>query len=199
MNILFLYGNDIALDLIDWLVSNGQDVVASNEKELDEICNNQTFDLIISYTYKYILQDRYINMVNGNAVNIHISYLPWNRGANPNQWSIIEHTPHGVTMHYMTNVLDKGDIISQELVIVEESDTLASSYQKLHQTALLLLKKTIPLFPYWKEMSKKAMGDGSYHTISDFRIYDNIIQGNYDITIKDFLRKIDKSERRIQQ
>ncbi len=190
MNILFLYGNELALDMIEWLESIGQNVVSTTEKRLDGIFQSQSFDAIISYTYKYLLCDRYIDMVNGNAVNIHISYLPWNRGANPNQWSVIENTPKGVTMHYMTNMLDGGDIISQELVSISEMDTLASSYLRLHQSALGLLKKTFPLFDFWDEMRKKPLGKGSYHSISDFETYQKFIQGDYNVSIKEFLDRL---------
>ena len=43
-----------------------------------------------------------------------MSYLPWNRGADPNFWSILEDTPKGVTIHIMDESIDTGDILYQK-------------------------------------------------------------------------------------
>ena len=68
------------------------------------------------------------------AVNLHVSYLPWNRGADPNFWSIVEGTPKGITIHKMNYALDKGDIIIQQPIQeFPDTETLETSYNHLHQ------------------------------------------------------------------
>ena len=47
------------------------------------------------------------------VVNLHIAYLPYNRGADPNLWSVLEDTPAGVSIHYVDEGVDTGDIIAQ--------------------------------------------------------------------------------------
>jgi methionyl-tRNA formyltransferase len=54
-------------------------------------------DFIVSYGYRYMLRRPIIGTV--PAINLHISYLPWNRGADSNLWSWIDGTPKGVTIH----------------------------------------------------------------------------------------------------
>ena len=194
MRILFLYGNDSALELYDWLKSQGHEV----EKLKENINNNpfynsflgQKYELIVSFTYRFILSKKVLNAVNGNAVNLHISYLPWNRGANPNQWSIIDSTPKGVTIHYMTEFLDKGDIITQKLIEIDEHYSLKEAYDYLMNEIIQLFKSTFKLYYIWDEMRKTPKGEGSYHNQIDYAPYRKMIGDNYNLKINEFLEII---------
>ena len=99
MKILFLYHNDLALKLADLLKSDGNEVVLWKKRlELTQL-QKMAPDKIISYSYRYIIAKEMIDFMPTSIVNLHISYLPWNRGASPNFWSFIEDTPKGVTIH----------------------------------------------------------------------------------------------------
>ncbi|MCD8568399.1 MAG: formyl transferase, partial [Geovibrio sp.] len=74
-------------------------------------------DLIISYSYRYIIGEDVISAMNGGIINLHISYLPWNKGADPNIWSFLENTPKGVTIHKIDEGLDTGEILVQEELV----------------------------------------------------------------------------------
>ena len=56
-------------------------------------------DLIISFGYKKIINQNILNIVKRPIINLHISYLPYNRGKYPNYWSFVNKTPKGVTIH----------------------------------------------------------------------------------------------------
>lgn len=89
------------------------------------------FDRVISYGYRHILTKSHIDKANHPIINLHISYLPWNKGADPNYWSWVENTPKGVTIHYIDEGIDTGDILIQAKVKMGLEETLASSYAKL--------------------------------------------------------------------
>ena len=93
MKILCLYNNECALELFQWLKEQGHKTVVCTERLNVEWCRNQNFDLTVSYTYRYILTADILEALNGNVVNIHNSVLPWNRGADPNIWSIVKILP----------------------------------------------------------------------------------------------------------
>jgi methionyl-tRNA formyltransferase len=58
------------------------------------------------------------------SINIHFAALPKYRGANPIQWAIINgEIENGITIHYMNEKIDSGNIISQRLVPIEFTDT----------------------------------------------------------------------------
>ncbi len=79
----------------EWL----QKVRMTDDKVTKEEVNAYAPEWIISYNYKYLIPKTIIDAVNGNVINLHISLLPYNRGAYPNVWSFLEETPKGVTIH----------------------------------------------------------------------------------------------------
>ena len=72
-------------------------VVCKNRRiKGDDIKN---IDLVITFNYRYLLKKKIIEKLERPAINLHISYLPFNRGSHPNFWSFIEKTPKGVSIH----------------------------------------------------------------------------------------------------
>ena len=192
MNILFLWGNTVAKELGEWLEAQGNHVISENGRISAEWIREQQVELVVSYTYRYILKKDVIDAVGGNIVNLHISYLPWNRGACPNQWSFLENSPKGVTIHFMDAGLDSGDIIAQRIVNMEDTISLKDSYALLNKQIVELFKEIYPLYPFWQQMKKKALGKGSYHSVKDFEPYDALIGGNYDMSAREFCERARK-------
>lgn len=181
MKILCLYRNPCALPLFDWLEQQGHTVVCREDK-LDAVwCREQSFDLAVSYTYPYILSAEMLDALGNNAVNLHNSYLPWNRGADPNIWSVLEGTPRGVSLHYINAGLDKGDIIAQQFVDVPADATLGSSYKLLDDAAKALFKQAFRWYAYWPQMKKTVQGKGTYHAVSGGWRFRALLNGNYAI------------------
>lgn len=191
MKILCLFNNPCAVELFEWLKMQGNEIVLWSNKLDENWSLYEHFDLTVSYTYRYILPREMITTLNGNIVNLHNSYLPFNRGADPNIWSILDKTPRGVTLHYIDAELDKGYIIAQKFVIEEEHETLSSSYNNLDLAAKALFKEAFAYYKYWPEMKKKAVGKGNYHSTKDGSKYKKLID-SYDISVDEFRKYRDK-------
>ncbi|MEM7784879.1 MAG: formyltransferase family protein [Planctomycetota bacterium] len=138
-----------------------------NQLAIKDIAS-QEFSFLVSYGYRHIIGTEVLDLFPSRAINLHISFLPWNRGADPNFWSFIEDTPKGVTIHYLDEGVDTGDIIcQQELQFESEGETLASTYQKLHATIQELFRSN------WDEIKavrcprRKQIGKGSVHKMAD--------------------------------
>ena len=131
--ILFLGPPDSPV--LEWLRKNGENVFSTEEKITKDFVINKSFNFLISYGYRFILKKEILDLFPDRAINMHISLLPYNRGADPNFWSFIEGTPKGVTIHYLDEVVDTGDIIIQKEIffVSPEVETLSSSYNKLQK------------------------------------------------------------------
>lgn len=125
---------------------------------------------VICYGYRKIISAYDIHKFGGCIVNIHLSYLPWNRGANPNYWSWHDHTPKGVTIHQVDAGIDTGPVYRQRLVEMDpEQETLATSYTKLRAAAADLFRWTWPRLTDAR-MPLRAMPQepgGSFHLSTD--------------------------------
>lgn len=190
MKILCLYNNECAMELFAWLKQQNNECVLWDKRlELGWVAG-QKFDLAISYTYSYIVKKDIIDCLHGNIVNLHTSYLPWNKGSDPNMWSLIENTPRGVTLHYINEMLDQGDIIVQELVNEYDDNeyTLQSTYETLHIAALSLFRKAYKYYRYWPEMRKRMPTNGSYHSDKQGRVLREIVT-TFNMPVEEFIKK----------
>lgn len=96
-------------------------------------------------------------------INLHTSYLPYNKGANPNVWSIIDKTPAGVSIHKMTDNIDGGEILFQEEIEVNSYDTGKTVYEKLENASIKLIReKTNSLFDNSYELINNSGGKTHY-------------------------------------
>src|SRR5271157_696901 len=90
----------------------------------------------VSVMFGYLLKPDFLGLLPKGCINLHPSYLPYNRGAYPNVWSIVDQTPAGVTLHYVDEGIDTGDIIRQKKVPVLGTDTGETLYHKLETAGL---------------------------------------------------------------
>jgi methionyl-tRNA formyltransferase len=167
MRILLLSPAGNPLEVL--LKNAGHDVTCDDSRDARTRSATENFDFLISYGYRHILTKEHLAPFAPNrAVNLHISYLPFNRGADPNFWSLVEGTPRGVTIHYLDEGIDTGNIIVQEEVAFDEqTDTLATSYQKLHDAIVALFVEHMPSILGGTCPSLAQSHKGTYHNAKD--------------------------------
>jgi methionyl-tRNA formyltransferase len=73
-------------------------------------------------------------------LNFHPSYLPYNRGKHYNFWTIVEETPFGVTIHWITDGIDDGDIAFQQRIEKTWEDTGESLYARARKAMVELFR-----------------------------------------------------------
>jgi methionyl-tRNA formyltransferase len=89
-------------------------------------------DVIVVTAFGKILPPAIINLPPLGTINVHGSLLPKYRGAAPIQWAIINgETETGVTIMQMDEGIDTGDILLQEKLPIEKTDTAGSMSEKL--------------------------------------------------------------------
>jgi methionyl-tRNA formyltransferase len=141
-----------------------------------EFLRQCTIDVAVSYRFRHIVKKPVIEYLKGKIINLHISLLPWNRGADPNLWSFLENTPKGVSIHYMDEGLDTGDIIAQKDIRFDVgSETLASTYEILNSEIIEFFKIQWPLIMRGECSRKKQPLGGTYHRFKDKEAYMHLL------------------------
>ena len=102
---------------------------------------NPFADIIISFGYKKLLKTKVIKAVRRPIINLHMSYLPYNRGAHPNYWSFIDNTPRGVTIHEIDTGIDTGNIIIQKKIKLNIISRKLCTFKKTYNYLLKSLEK----------------------------------------------------------
>lgn len=102
-------------------------------------------DIIITCAYGQIIPKEILDYPRLGCINVHGSLLPKLRGGAPIQRAIINgDSKTGITIMYMDQKMDNGDIISKEEVTIEDNDDLESLSDKLSTVGRDLLLKTLP-------------------------------------------------------
>lgn len=102
-------------------------------------------DLIVTAAYGQILPKAILALPQHGCINVHASLLPKYRGGAPIHYAVMNGEKlTGVTIMYMAEGLDTGDMISKVEVPITDKDTTGTMFHKLSEAGAQLLKRTLP-------------------------------------------------------
>ncbi len=170
--ILFLGYNKKETSLIDFIKKFKKNIYIKHKKSKINFKEIKNYDLIICYGYRHIIENEIIKKFKNNIINLHISYLPYNRGAHPNFWSFVENTPSGVSIHQVDSGIDTGKIVIQKqinfnLLKNKKKLTFKKTYKVLRNELEILFKNNFEKILNSNFKKFDQIGKGSYHQISD--------------------------------
>lgn len=114
------------------------------KEEMDKVLSTEC-DIIITCAYGQILPKEILNYPRLKCVNVHASLLPKYRGGAPIHWCLINgEEKSGVTIMYMDEHMDTGNMISKEECVINDTDNVGTLYEKLSLIGRDLLYKTLP-------------------------------------------------------
>ncbi|MBT2641217.1 methionyl-tRNA formyltransferase [Bacillus sp. ISL-41] len=114
------------------------------QEELDKILALEP-ELIVTAAFGQILPNKLLEAPKFGCINVHASLLPELRGGAPIHYAIISGKEKtGITIMYMVEKLDAGDILTQVEVPITETDTVGTLHDKMSSAGADLLSETIP-------------------------------------------------------
>jgi methionyl-tRNA formyltransferase len=192
MDVVFLGMNDVGLRIYEWLCQReGVNVVAMlTEPDQLSVIQQTTPELVVSVGFDHLVPPEILDVPSQGAINLHPSYLPYNRGKSPNVWPLIEGTPAGVTLHYMHEEFDTGAIISQREVETGFSQSGKDLHERLADAQFHLFTETWPDIESGElEPTSQDETAGSYHSTADF-VEQCELDPDEEVTVKEFLDRL---------
>ena len=102
-------------------------------------------DIIITCAYGQIIPKVLLDLPRLGCINVHASLLPYLRGGAPLHHAIIDgYKETGVTIMYMDESMDTGDIISSVTYPLKDTDTVGTVHDNLMEMGANLLMETLP-------------------------------------------------------
>lgn len=136
----------------------------TGSKELEEILALQS-DLIVTAAFGQLLPKELLDAPRLGCINVHASLLPKYRGGAPIHKAIMDgETETGITIMYMVEKLDAGDIISQIKVPIKDTDDTGTMFTTLSEAGVSLLKSTLPSI--LNETNERTVQDESLVTFA---------------------------------
>jgi methionyl-tRNA formyltransferase len=115
-----------------------------DKKELEQVLALNP-DLVVTAAFGQILPNELLEAPQFGCINVHASLLPELRGGAPIHYSILQGKKKtGITIMYMVEKLDAGDILTQAEVTIEERDHVGTLHDKLSAAGADLLAETLP-------------------------------------------------------
>lgn len=125
-------------------------------------------DFWISVHWDKIFTKGEIAVPREGVLNVHNSFLPWNRGAHATTWAIVDQTPHGATMHWIDGGIDTGDIFYQEPLQLRLGETADELYQRTVELEVKVFHIGMLRLLNGDRSRTKQVSKGTFHLKSDF-------------------------------
>lgn len=114
-------------------------------KDIYEDIKKIDFDIIITCAYGQIIPKEILDLPELGCINVHASLLPELRGGAPIHHAIIDgYKKTGITIMYMDEKMDTGDIIASEEIEITDDMNMGILHDKLSVMGASLLIKTLP-------------------------------------------------------
>jgi formyltetrahydrofolate deformylase len=117
---------------------------AQAEAKIQSLIDEQKPDFMVLARYMQILSNEFVNRYPQRIINIHHSFLPAFVGARPYHQAFERGVKLiGATSHYVTEVLDDGPIIEQDVVRVSHRDTVEDLIRKGRDLEKVVLSRAV--------------------------------------------------------
>lgn len=119
---------------------------AEQEAQIMEVITREKIELVVLARYMQILSPELSALLKGRCINIHHSFLPSFKGAKPYHQAFARGVKLiGATAHYVTDDLDEGPIIEQEVARVDHTQNPETLAQIGHDIEALVLSRAVKL------------------------------------------------------
>lgn len=105
-------------------------IAKKNDDVYEALSKFPDLDLGFLLWWPYLVKQNVLNLTKQGFINTHPSLLPHGRGKHYNFWTIVEEAPFGVSLHFVEEGIDCGDIVAQRSIDYGWEDTGKTLYQK---------------------------------------------------------------------
>lgn len=136
-------------------------------------------DIAVVCSFNNKIPKEFISSIKDGIINVHPSLLPKYRGGNPYSRAIMNgDIQTGVTIHFMSEELDKGDIILQEVCDILPDETMGTLFDKTNILGIKLLLKALQYYEVNGMLPRRPQAEGEFPTAPNIK--DSEMYINYD-------------------
>ena len=138
--------------------------ITHNNRNVMPYLEKEKPDLVFLLWWPYIIKKEILDLASVGFVNMHPSMLPHCRGKDPYFWSIVKNAPFGLTIHFVDEGIDTGDILFQKQILYGALDTEQSLWKKATDLApQFLADKFDDIVNGNYTRTKQDLSEGSFH------------------------------------
>ena len=137
-----------------------------NSDEFYEMAQKYNCDLFVSMSYNQIFRERIYSLPKYKTINCHAGKLQFYRGRNILNWALInDEKEFGITVHYVNDGIDTGNIIVQQAYPITDADDYNTLLEVAYKECPKLLYQAI------KKIQSGDLSSIDQNTISKYGLY----------------------------
>ena len=161
--------NDSSVEQITFISNSSR-----NEDLILDAIEKLEVEVLISVQHRWILSEKILSKLNGNAFNLHNAKLPEFKGYNSISHAIYsDASKYFVTIHKIDPEVDSGSIVAESGFEISSDETALSLYKKTIPVAKLLFEKFLLLLSDHSLVLKPSSGQGAFYSknsLDDLRL-----------------------------
>lgn len=141
----------------------------TSQQVVHELRDSETEpDIGVLAWWPKIIREPLLSLPKHGFINTHPSLLPHNRGKHYNFWVLVEQAPFGVSLHFIDDGIDSGDIVAQKDIRYDWEDNGATLYAKAQHEMISLFRESYPIIRTL-DISRRTqdLDSGSFHTVDE--------------------------------
>lgn len=143
---------------------DGNVLTYHSDHNLVDHLRNLRVEMGVLAWWPYVVSPNLLDSLPLGFINTHPSLLPFNRGKHYNFWAIVEKVQFGVSLHFVDRNIDTGDLITQDQIDYDWTDTGESLYLKAQEEMIKLFRKNYSRIRSGDiTRSPQVPGTGSFH------------------------------------
>lgn len=136
-------------------------------------------DLGVVCSFNDKLPSKILNSIKDGVLNIHPSLLPLYRGGNPYTRTIINGEKEtGVTLHFMAEEFDTGDIVYQEKCPIDDNETMGTLFYKTNNIGCKQLLRALLYYEQNNSLPRIKQADGVYVKAPNIKDEEKVLDYN---------------------
>jgi methionyl-tRNA formyltransferase len=149
------------------------------DAEVRKKFEDENLDYIILAWWPFIIRKEWMIVPREGIINFHPSLLPYNRGKNYNFWTLVEDSPFGVSLHFIDETIDGGDVIFQKKITKTWEDNGETLYVKAQSAMVELFTENYDKIRSGNyKRIKQDLSKGSFHYSKDMAAASEIKLGS---------------------
>lgn len=141
-----------------------------NSPELHKTIKELNVDLGVVFSFNHKLPMSFINLIKDGILNLHPSLLPEYRGGNPYSRVILNgENETGVTIHFLSENFDEGDIVAQIKCPIESNDTMGTIFNNTNYLGTRLMLSAINEYEKTGTLPRKPQPEGEFKSAKNLK------------------------------
>lgn len=152
-----------------------------NENKFLKAVKSLKADIGVVCSFNKKFPKEFLNTTKDGFLNCHPSLLPYYRGGNPYSAVINNHEKFtGVTLHFMDETFDTGDVVLQIKVEIEPNETMGTLFNKLNHTCADAVELALDKYEQTSKLPREPQPQGEFIKAPNFssNSYETFINWN---------------------